>query len=262
MDNPKYTREELEDFVKAILRASDSIREYDPDAQIVTLNGGLLLYDVMYVASPREIDTETAVYFPGSSRIKDSRRILRNCFINFLLERQHDDIEGPRRIASLDEVVGGHSVCRVLNSYDYAIREVAKYNIGKDRNKIDEEARRLREMFPFKIFGISDYSKSRRRGREYNLRKRKGQIVEFPTKRIITMDDPDFETVRFSHSNTTGWRGIGYLPKIESIILSRKYMDFLHDVARMVGKNPADVDVPRARVRSDCEFYSRKPRFE
>jgi hypothetical protein len=262
MHPQKYTREELEDFVSAISAASESIHEYDPFFYLVSLNGGLPLFDILQIVSTREIDPAQAIYFPGSSKIRNSKEVLKNCFINFFLENQHAQL-GQRKIASLDEVVGGHSVCRTLNAYDRALHEVAKYNIQtSDRSKLEQEVKRLRQEFPLKIFAIKDTSKSRKMSKEYLLRKKQGQILEFSTRRIITMDDPDYQTVEFQHPNTSGWSGMGYLPRIEALVISRPYMDLLHDIAMLVGKDPEDIDVSRARVRTHCEHYSKKPELK
>ncbi len=302
----KYTREELESFVNGILDASKTMKkvyedfavktikegmetdvdevnieikdpilavktvkegmEIEPPFYLVNLHGSLPLFDILTIINP-SIDVDRAFYFPGSSRIQRSKDVLRYCFENFLLEKQ-DETGAKTPIFSLDEVVGGHSVERVINSYNSAVRRVARENLrGSERRKedIEETAYDLKSQFPLFIFGIRDM---RNLGRKLNQRysilsnpnNAERIVYEFPVKRIITMDDPDYEVLKFQHPNTSGWTPEGgFYPKVGEFVEKRAYMDLLHDVARMIGADPEMVDPSRARVRIHCERYSKKP---
>lgn len=264
----KYTQEELESFVDGIRRAAVKIRELDPGYYVVSLNGGLALFDILNIIDV-DVDPNRAVYFPGSSRIKRSRDVLRNCFENFFLEKQ-DETNEWCSLVSLDEVVGGHSVERVINAYNAASRRVARFHnlrgAERRREDIDAIAYELRELFPLTILGIRDMRKTRRRLNQRYLRlsdpeNENRMIFEFPVKRIITMDDPDYDTVKFAHPKSSGWSGRDYYPKVEWTGEKTLYRDLLRDVARYVGVDPETVDPIRARVDTDCEKYSKKPKY-
>ena len=119
-------------------KAAGLVRALNPNIYMVSLNGGQPLFDVLTIAD-RNVDPSLAVYFPISSKIMDSGRIAERCFTNLLLERQNQGSE-PQRILSLDEVVSGGSVSKILNAYDTALRIVGKHNVGKhDRPAITKE---------------------------------------------------------------------------------------------------------------------------
>jgi len=130
----KYSREELESFVDGILDASRTMKrvyediavktvkygeEIESPFYLVNLHGSLPLFDILSIVDP-SVDVDRAIYFPGSSRIQRSRDVLRYCFENFFWEKQ-DETNARTPVFSLDEVVGGHSVERVINSYNSAI---------------------------------------------------------------------------------------------------------------------------------------------
>ena len=259
----KYTEEELENFVRAIKDASVAIAEKNPRHYIVSLNGGLPLFDILGLID-RDVNPDQAVYFPGSSKINNSAQVLTRCFTNLFLEKQ-DETSEARPLISLDEVVSGHSVKRVMNAWNKASREIARSNLGnshKQRDYVEAEAKKLRGLFPLFVFGIREVRKDGKTvmNREYLNGVKGGQILEFPTKRIITMDDLDYQTVRFDHPRTSGFKGQCYFPKVKEIVLSREYLSLLKSVAKMVGVDPESVEPHRARVESDCEKYSTKPK--
>jgi hypothetical protein len=277
----KYTREELVSFVNGIITASASMRglmsvisnnavecqkSTESPYYIVNLHGSLPLFDILCIADP-SVDVDRAVYFPGSSRIQNSREVLRKCFYNFLIEKQ-DETSSITPLFSIDEIVGGHSVERVINAYNSALNGVARKNLeGTERRAADiqEVAYDLKHQFPLHIFGVKD---TRNLGRKMNQRylhfssetNSNRMVFEFPVKKIITMDDPDYETLEFSHPTSSGWTpDNGYYPKIEALFFKRAYMDLLHDVARLIGSDPEMVNPSRARVITHCERYSRNP---
>jgi len=260
----KYTREELESFVEGIRGAAVKIRELNPGYHIVSLNGGLALFDVLGIVDI-DVDSDRAFYFPGSSRIQNSKEVLTRCFENFFLEKQ-DEVNERCALASLDEVVGGHSVERVVNSYNAASKRVARFNLrGTERRKgdVEDEAYTLRENFPLTIFGIKDMRNTgRRMSREYSSRVDSGDILEFPVKKIITMDDIDYEIVRFAHPESSGFSGQGYYPRVKEITRTSEYNALLRDVAGYVGADPDKIHLDRARIISDCDKYSRKLRYD
>ena len=251
-----YSREDFEDFMEGMKRASDLVETVNPDVFLVSLNGGGPLFDILAIAN-RNVEPANAVYFPISSKIQNSADVARNCFVNFIHERGHQ--EKPQRILSIDEVVSGGSVGRIINSYDQARKVVARENIGKhDRKEVDKETAHLREFFPLTIIGVKEERvKPRKAYGEYIS---SGLIKEIPVKRILTMDDPDMHICVFDHPRTSGWKGQGYFPRVLEYKITDEYMTFLQDVARYFGVDPSTAQ-PQGlgRIRDDSIKYSKKP---
>lgn len=280
-----YEYNELESFLNGIIDASKSMKEVyknlsikaeseekpiDSVYYIVSLNGGLSLFDIMNITDP-SLDINRAVYFPGSSKILNSGQVLRNCFENFIWER-HENNDSITPLFSLDEVVGGHSVERLVNSYNSAIQRVARAYLNTQKQEIRKGAVNdisydLREQFPLRIFGIRDMRELNRKMNERYRRLSNSDnsnriINEFKVLKIITMDNPEYEVVRFERPNSSGWSGGGYYPKVKELVETRAYMDLLHDVARFVGADPELVSPSRARIKTHSEKYSKKPKYE
>lgn len=273
----KYSREELESFVNGVIRASshmkevyekigvDSVRnqkEFGFPYYIVSLHGCLPLFDILTIVDA-SVDTDRAVYLPGSSKIQNSRDVLRNCFENFLREKE-DETAAVTPLLSLDEVVGGHSVERLFKSYETALRRVARHHLeGSERRKgdIEEVAHDLREQFPLRVMGIRDMRcQGRKLSNEYLQRVEESLIIEVPVKKIITMDDPDYQVVEFDHPRSSGWTpALGYFPSVSESRRTRVYEELLKDIARYVGADPDRINLERARISSDCAKYARKP---
>lgn len=276
--NPsKYSPQELKSFVDGVIAASSLMRrEYETLAidcakshrnfgfphYIVSLHGCLPLFDILNIVDAM-VDTDKAVYFPGSSRIKDSREVLRRCFENFLREKD-EETGDVTPLFSLDEVVGGHSVERLIRSYETGVRRLASHRLrGSERrmSDVDEWVYDLKQKFPLRVFGLRDMrNPNRKMSWEYLKRVEDGEIFEIPVKKIITMDDPDYESVRFAHPVSKGWQASeGFFPRIEEVTRTRVYENFLKDVARYMGADPDRINLERSRLISDCEKYSRKP---
>jgi hypothetical protein len=259
MQNEYYTREEFSDFMRGMQKASEIARAVNPDIYMVSLNGGQPLFDVLTLAN-RDVDPSLAVYFPISSKIMDSGKVAERCFTNLFLERQHQESK-VQRILSLDEVVSGGSVSKILNAYDSSLRIVGKHNVGRhDRGAISKEVRHLAEQFPINIIGIREPRAGTKA--KYREEVKKGRIEEIPVKRILTMDDPDMHIAVFDHPKSNGWHGQGYFPTVGDIRITPKYQNFLKDVAMYFGVDPKDVS-PQGlgRIREHAKKYSAKPDF-
>jgi len=259
----KYTREQLVSFTDAIRSAAGAVAEVNPSFYIVSLNGGLPLFDVMSVLD-RNVDSQRAIYLPGSSKINNCADVLTNCFENFFLEKR-DQSDDVMPLVSLDEVVSGRSVERLFNSYNAASRRVMRAQYGasqKQKDLVEFEALQLRNQFPLSVFGIREIRPAGSKlDQTYLGRVKKGEVREYFTDKIITMDDPDYQTVEFAHPNTKGFVGTAFQPRVQQIILKRPYLDLLADIARYIGVDPETVHPERTRVVSDCDKYSRKPQY-
>ena len=141
----------FEDFIKSLKIAGERIRQIYPQYLMISLNGGLPLYECLKLVD-REIsqkldDINNVVYFPSSSKIFDSKQIIKYCFENFLGEKL-DESDTKRKIVSLDEVISGGSVGRLLNGYHYASRQIAKRQLSKNKSQvaIDKAAQEIRVL--------------------------------------------------------------------------------------------------------------------
>jgi len=254
---PKYSVVELDSFIDGIRRAATGIREWNPGYHIVSLNGGLALFDILGILD-ENIDPDLAFYFPGSNKIRNQEAVLTRCFENLFLKKQ-GAVEGRRPLSSLAEVVGGDSVERLFHAYNAAATNVARHNVifaGNEARSesIDDDIYVLKNRFPLKVFGIKDMRElGVRMNREYMERLDKGDVMQFPVQRIITRGDPDYETVQFVQE------GVDYLPRVERTVITHEYGVLLSDIARRIGASPNRVDPSRLNVISDCERYTKDP---
>ena len=263
-----YNDEQLREFVSAVRDASLEMHEENPYFYIVSLNGGLGRYDVLKVVD-REFVSSRTIFLPGSSKIKDSAEVMTRCFENFFLEKRDETVE-KRQIVSLDEVVSGNSVERLFNAYNSASRRIfrAQYGNGYDnRNKVEEEAKVLREKFPIKVYGIAEIrDEKNKKALAYQNRIKTGEVLEYPVKKIITMDELDYQPVEFAHPNILNPTGQGFLPKVKDIRITEKYINLLREIGMISGANPDEVcslaAVQGSKIMSDCEKYSRKPEYK
>lgn len=262
----------FEDFINSLRIAGERIKEENPKFYIVSLNGGLPLYECLSIID-RDIaeqlkDINNVVYFPASSKIKNSGVVVQNCFENFLLEK-FDESNKTRKIVSLDEVLGGGSVCRLLNGYHYASRQLARKNL-KINNKemkqeyVDDEAQKIRERMPYRIIGLREERPSAVISKEYQNHVDEGTIIEIPVKKILTLDEEKLQIIEWDHPNSSGYVGGNYWPRIKGFDVKASYLDFLRKIASYVGVNPESVSGPvlAEKIRSDCAKYSKKPKYE
>jgi len=263
MDGTHYNEAELASFVDGLRGAAVHLRELNPSFYLVSLNGGLPLFDALTIID-RSLNPEQAVYFPGSSKIRDCANVLTRCFQNFFLEKK-DQSADVRKLASIDEVVSGNSVERLFNAYNTASRMIARAHLGSSQRMkelVELEARDLRANFPLKVLGVKEMrGLGNRMAPTYQQRVKDGEVIEFPIERIITMDEKDFETIEFESPPSTGFTQ-GYMPRVKSAPIKAKYMALLRDIARYVGADPERIVLPsRTRIASDCDKYARRSEF-
>lgn len=268
---PKENKQLFEDFIKNLKIAGEKINAIYPQYLMISLNGGLPLYECLKLVD-REIsnrldDTNNVVYFPASSKIFDSKQVIKNCFENFLNEKL-DESDARRRIVSLDEVISGGSVGRLLNGYHYASRQMAKRNLRKGSKEatqeaIDKEAYEIRERMPYTIIGLREMRSNSSVGPEYKKYVEAGTIIEIPTAKILTLDNPDVQILDWDHPNSSGYVGDKFWPRIKGFTVKDSYLDFLKSVAAYVGVDPETVGCPKnlEKIRADCAKYSKKPKY-
>ena len=238
----KYTEEEFKSFLEGMKKAAELVRTEAPSYYLVSLNGGGPLFDILRIID-RDVQEDNAVYFPVSSKIRGCREVATHCWENFFLEKR-DEPTSPRKVVSIDEVVSGNSVERILNAYNSAARRVARATVERgDRKALESEAEHLRELFPLRIIGLREDRTKKPSNHIYIDKVKKGEILEVPVMKIVTMDDPDFHAVQFAHPQSSGWKGEGYYPTVESFSVTREYLDLLKAIAMEVGINPESVNI-------------------
>jgi hypothetical protein len=261
MEKDAYTKEQLESFVSGIIEADKKIREISPDYLIVPLNGGSPLFDSLCIVD-RELDPNIAVYFPASSKIKDSSKIVTNCFENFFFEREGE--KDKTKLVSLDEIVSGNSVCRIRACYNSAARNVAKEHLGKGSKMEDVENEKAAVMghFPYTLIGLREQEgRSDKFSFAYQEYVKEGKILPINVKKIITMDNPDYHTPRFDYPHIKGFNGQSYYPWLKECEVTSKYLEFLADIAKSVGVDPETVNPQNLkRMIDDSKKYSKNPK--
>lgn len=260
MERKKY-KELFEDFVEGIKNASKKIKEIGPDYLIVSLNGGLPLYDSLTIIDRDFDDPSMVVYMPTSSKFKDSVPLTRRCFENLLSEKL-DESDKSRKFVSLDEILSGGSVARLLNSYHFASRQIAKKNLQKYGKQpvqkiIDEEAEKIRERMSYQIVGLREQRPELKMKNEYIKNVKEGLISEIPVSKIITLDNKDVQIIEWLKPRDAQF----YLPKIVNFQIKISYLNFLESIATYVGVDPENVGPKNLeKIKNDCEKYSKKSR--
>jgi len=262
---PKYTDKELNSFIDGIRDAGEKMREWNPSYYMIPLQRGLPLFDILTMLD-LDIDPDLAFYFPASGKIKDSKKVLTNCYENFLLEKQDEEIERCP-ISSIDEVVGGHSVEKTFNAYTAACKNVVRHNLRRNNmdpisRLIDEETEYLKNKFPLRVFGIKDTRNLKRMSEKYKDNLNIGNILEFPVDKIITMDDMDYGLIEFKHLESSGSNDGVYYPGVKNILRSEAYENLLKDIAKRIGTDHEKIQLERSRIISDSNTYSKKPEYD
>jgi len=259
-----YTKEQFNSFLEAMVLANKRIKEENPSLLLVTLNGGLPIYDCLTIINPELDDSTRVVYFPASSTIMDCKTVTEHCFENLLSERI-DHSDKPRKIVSVDEVVSGGSVSRLINAYESATRQIARKNLrGNDKpskqNEINQEAKVMQGLMPYQIVGLKQPRPGVVMSHEYEEHVKQGYIFEIPVPKIITMDNTDIQIIEWDHPSTSGYHGDKFWPRVRGFNVKNSYLDFLRSVAAYIGINPDTVGPKNLeRIRSDCAKYSKKP---
>lgn len=98
----------------------------------------------------------------------------------------------------------------------------------------------LSDKLVYKSIGIED-SKRENRVNKYENLKKEGRIIPISIKSIITMDKPEYCPAQFYPTERSNENFLKFSPIVKEIIITQKYMEFLTNIAKVVGKNPIDI---------------------
>lgn len=241
MDPKNYKT--IEDFVKSFERVEEIIREKNPDCIIAPMMGAVPFIDVLNIIN-EDFPNEKVEYVPASARIHRVRKVLRNAFKSII-----EDYTGNKekcQFLSLDEVVSGNSLCRIYNQFDAARTDYANekaVQTFKERADFkDENVKKFRdevkESILYNSLGIVE-KRDKARSPEYNELLKKGIVIPVDTDCIVTMDRVDFFPVHYRIGRDNE-KEI-YLPVVDSFNYSKEYVDFLMQVAGILGKDPSKI---------------------
>jgi hypothetical protein len=104
----------------------------------------------------------------------------------------------------------------------------------------------LASHYTYRTIGIEDSKAEGKRNKEYETFKEARRVIPIEVSTIISMDIPDFTPPRFkqveSNVKTSGKNYVQYSPFVESFVVTPRYLGFLQQIAKRVGKNPDLVD--------------------
>jgi hypothetical protein len=237
----------LEDFVHAMEAASSVIRKQQPDVIVAPMFGAVPFIDALNIVDDY-FPNEKVIYVPASNKVNKVTDVLRGTFENVI--RQHTPNGGL--FLSIDEVVSGNSLTRVFKQFsaarmEYANKKTAtQYGDRADFTK--EHVRAFRDALVndthYRSVGIVDSRKTRAdapKNDTYCQLVSDGTVIPIDTLCIITMDRQDFFPARYKEARDIRGRKT-YLPIVEGFHVTTPYMDFLRDVADILGK-------PRSRAQ-------------
>lgn len=236
-----YTPQELESFVKGMIRASKLLKSEKPDHFLAPITGAVPFVDVLAIVD-RHFDFDSVQYVPSTSKLEHLTDLMEGWYTGFLNSTYHDK---PLRIATLDEVVGGSSSIRAYDAFSKGISNVARETvkaISGDANDLARLVKKMNRDIKYLSVGIVEEKRGRiRQNKRFNRLVKQGKIKEVPVEEIVTMDRPELCPLKLKFSHYNGHGRSFYKPEIESFTVGPEYIAFLQDVARCVGVDPSTV---------------------
>ena len=251
-----YTLEEVVSLAEGMKKASEIIREFDPDYVLAPITGAIPFIDLINIVDP-EFKDLTIEYVPSTSKFENLIELTDDWFYNFLTENH---LSGETlKLISVDEVVSGTSAYRNYQRLNKTLERMTKEemknmlglticrnskNVEGAVEQYKQMLRDLKDLIVYKTVGIQDEKgkNQRRNNKSYRRMLRRGIVKPVDVKSIITMDNADFCPVmlKFSYKKESTGRPF-YLPEIESFNISPEYLGLLQDVAKYVGVDPSTV---------------------
>ncbi|MFH1972580.1 MAG: hypothetical protein ABIJ18_03835 [archaeon] len=246
MDPNNY--DTIEDFVRALERANQIIEDQKPDCIIAPMFGSVPFIDVMNVINDN-FPNEKVQYVPASNKVHRLREVLRSVFENVI----NNVAPHGGSFLSIDEVISGNSLKRVYKQFDAARTNYANiktkefFGPSVDFREENVQAYRdaIKDSISYKTIGIVD-SKLQREGKELNetyqsLLEQK-IVIPIETTQIVTMDRVGFFPAKYRMDKDSEGKRV-YLPVVDEFNISQEYIDFLHVVSEILGKNRDSVTV-------------------
>lgn len=238
----------IESFVQDFQRVADIIRQRNPSCIIAPMIGAIPFIDILTIVDD-EFPNEKVEYVPASNKIYRVRDVLRAAFVNLITSFWQP--EGS--FLSIDEVVSGNSAVRVYTQFDAARTIYANkatldlYGPDADFNKDEVRGYRnnLRDSIRYNTIGIVDQrmkKKKKTQNRGYLALEEQGIVIPVETECIVTMDRKEFFPANYRRVQDKEGKDI-YLPIVDDFVISANYIDFLHKVADILGKDRGQITV-------------------
>src|SRR3989344_9668874 len=238
----------LESFVMKFEEVAKIIRNKDHDCIIAPMFGAVPFIDILNIID-EEFQNNKVEYIPASNKVYRIREVLREAFQGII--GAYTPNGGS--LISLDEVVSGNSLQRIYKQFEaarinYANKKTTEtYGIHTDFTL--EQVRAFRDSIiksiRYNSIGIID-PKMNRMKREMNPAYKElvdnGIVVPIKTEGIVTMDNIEFFPAKYKVAKDDQDK-ILYLPVVDTFNISSTYIDFLKNVAEILGKNPEEVTV-------------------
>jgi len=265
-----YTEEELESFVDGVVKARDLIKSKSPDFLIAPLGGAVPFVDIFCLSDPDYFCAVNKEFPPTSSRFENLDQMMGDWYYNFF---KSNFAEIPLNMVSIDEIVGGGSTVRNHNYVEAGmrkfVREDLKELIGDHKDvhvnrEFLERFRHLKSLVKYEAVGLmyegedertaKKYAKKRKHNQAYTRLVGEGKIIPIGVKKIITMDNPQLNPLKFSFVKNGSGKG-HFIPEIARIEYSNEYLDFLKNVAQYMGVDPVGANPSNTNNFRSFERY-------
>jgi len=267
-----YTEEELESFVDGVVKARDLIKSKGPDFLIAPLGGAVPFIDIFCLSDSDYFDSVSMEFPPTSSRFENLDQMMGDWYYNFFRTNFAETERHPINMVSIDEIVGGGSAVRNHNYLNAGMRKFVREELEKLTGKqVDvassEFLQRFNEMknlVTYEAVGLAHeggndqtakrYAKRRKHNQAYTRLVNEGKIIPIGVKKIITMDNPQLNPLKFSFVKNGSGKG-HFLPEIATVSYSTEYLDFLKNVAQYLGVDPVGANPSHTNNFRSFERY-------
>jgi len=162
-----------------------------------------------------------------------------------LIERLHSQ--------DLSKSLGAITETDILtdNNFSYELNEMMeriKNGEYKNKEKAVKDSHFFKEILTnclntklkYKTVGIED-SKVDNKCRVYKKLIEDGIVIPVKVLSIITMDNPKYCPVQLEPLESTRKNCVQFSPKVKEVTITPEYMEFLSNIAKMVGRDPSKV---------------------
>jgi|GEM_PF-2854250 len=242
------SRKSLEVFVKTFEKVACIIKEIKPDCIVAPMFGAVPFIDILNIVDD-EFPNEKVIYVPASNKVHRLRDVLRGTFENIINAMTPDG----GNYLSIDEVVSGNSLVRVYKQFDaartnYANKKAVQiYGEKADFRNDAVVAYRdsVRDAIKYNSIGIVDSKMDRmkkKKSPDYEKFVADGLVLPVDTDCIVTMDRMEFFPAKYKVMRDDEGKMI-HLPVVDNFNISAKYIDFLGEVSKIIGKDHDTVTV-------------------
>jgi hypothetical protein len=233
----------IEDYVRSFEKVANIIETENPDCIVAPMFGAVPFIDVLNIINP-QFPNDKVEYVPASSNVHRVKEVLRGTFGNLI------NAYAPNggKFLALDEVVSGSSLEKVHKQFTNARHKYAERAVletfGKDADFRSEAVqtyiRQVKETIQYNSIGILETGRKIPRNPQFQTLLDQGVVIPVETYCILTMDRADFFPAKYRAVKDSEKR-TALLPVVDRFNVAPAYIDFLTQVAQVIGANPADV---------------------